>query len=724
MTAARPVSGETTAAQASATGAGSRELEDSKSSGTTEQAEQEIAALAAASHQANRGVTLRQIPTTNSDLEQGGLASQDAMALAASSAKDATSTETWPEKQGQGENSSDNALATDSGAGLNVQALIDIALAATINPVPNGHKALTDATTGLDEGTDSPSAVGPMAAELAMTIGIAEDTVENLTASDTFEHHLPGQGSIQTGQGLSTDPQHQKNPALQAVSWFDGANASQKHASDGGENDPSSASATALMNTADAQNLLGATHQGEAPSQLTSSNIATTTNVSLDVEGEEHLDADELKGIAVPAAADSEYSQKRARELQAARQIETAKHQQLAEDLLAGNKAADPHGYEGLQNSALGVESDIERAAGDQDLSADSYAVMADQAIATPDTASMQLAIRSDDHPSLEAISTSGRISNTASTGSPDVDTESNRSMQSNLQSASTNTESGLTGENSSRDANKIGASTLDAKSIASAQYPTTTASINSGETAPATWEQGFSKQAGTPNRSGSNEPDASQVGPEQDDVGDENIIVNRQNSNNKGDINIRELMKFGVTDVALDFQPPALQGSISKEMDQQTQIQGLPIQQTASQQTAVAASSNLATNGERRTIADDIRLRALERMVVNAARNGTQILSIQLYPPGLGQVVLRLAMDGQRLRLATRAATAEAADTLRNMEADLRDALAGNGLQLAGFDVSEDETNDEAPRRQPVEPVVKTRNGGAKESFIVDLNA
>ena len=80
--------------------------------------------------------------------------------------------------------------------------------------------------------------------------------------------------------------------------------------------------------------------------------------------------------------------------------------------------------------------------------------------------------------------------------------------------------------------------------------------------------------------------------------------------------------------------------------------------------------------------------------------------------------------MDGQRLRLATRAATTEAADTLRNMEADLRDALAGNGLQLAGFDVSEDGPNDEAPRRQPVEPVVKTRSGGTKESFIVDLNA
>jgi hypothetical protein len=58
-------------------------------------------------------------------------------------------------------------------------------------------------------------------------------------------------------------------------------------------------------------------------------------------------------------------------------------------------------------------------------------------------------------------------------------------------------------------------------------------------------------------------------------------------------------------------------------------------------------------------------------------------------------------------------------------MENDLRNALSGNGLHLAGFDVSEDGTNDEAPRRQPpAEPVIKTRSGGTDESFTVELNA
>jgi flagellar hook-length control protein FliK len=193
-----------------------------------------------------------------------------------------------------------------------------------------------------------------------------------------------------------------------------------------------------------------------------------------------------------------------------------------------------------------------------------------------------------------------------------------------------------------------------------------------------------------------------------------------------KGDIHIRELLKLGVTDATLTHEGPQL-AALAPQAETITPIATPDMTPGAAStpQASMVATSNVETNGERRSIADDIRLRALERMVVNAARNGTQILSIQLYPPGLGQVVLRLAMDGQRLRLATRASNTEAAETLRNMETDLRSALAGNGLQLTGFDVSEDGTNDDAPRRQqPAEPVIKTRSGGTDESFTVELNA
>jgi flagellar hook-length control protein FliK len=217
---------------------------------------------------------------------------------------------------------------------------------------------------------------------------------------------------------------------------------------------------------------------------------------------------------------------------------------------------------------------------------------------------------------------------------------------------------------------------------------------------------------------------EARQLETAQSDMRDEAKSADEGKQADKNTVNIRELLKFGVTDVSLSIDPPPTLQQTTTEVTQTLQTTAQTVSQTVQTQATPMASTSVETNGERRTIADDIRLRALERMIVNAARNGTQILSIQLYPPGLGQVVLRLAMDGQRLRLATRAATTEAADTLRNMEADLRDALSGNGLQLAGFDVSEDGTNDEAPHRKPTQPEVKTRSGGTTESFTVDLNA
>lgn len=129
--------------------------------------------------------------------------------------------------------------------------------------------------------------------------------------------------------------------------------------------------------------------------------------------------------------------------------------------------------------------------------------------------------------------------------------------------------------------------------------------------------------------------------------------------------------------------------------------------------------------NTERRTIAADIRLRALERMVVAAARAGTETLTLQLYPPALGQVMIRLVMDGQRLRIVTRAANAEAVNTLKDMEGDIRDALTLHGLDLADFDVSDESLDDDdAQRQQSPAPARPTSSGKKNETFIVDLNA
>jgi len=141
--------------------------------------------------------------------------------------------------------------------------------------------------------------------------------------------------------------------------------------------------------------------------------------------------------------------------------------------------------------------------------------------------------------------------------------------------------------------------------------------------------------------------------------------------------------------------------------------------------QVNASMTPNAAANTERRTIAADIRLRALERMVVAAAQAGTETLTLQLYPPALGQVMIRLVMDGQRLRIMTRAANAEAVNTLKNMEGDIRDALTSHGLDLADFDVSdESQQDDHAPRQQTAAPERQTTNGKKNETFIVDLNA
>jgi flagellar hook-length control protein FliK len=191
-----------------------------------------------------------------------------------------------------------------------------------------------------------------------------------------------------------------------------------------------------------------------------------------------------------------------------------------------------------------------------------------------------------------------------------------------------------------------------------------------------------------------------------------------------KADVGIRELMKLGATEIKATSEPQSVSMKTYQEAPLSAPVQDPTTTAPTAQQAAPLATASADTNGQRRTLADDIRLRAMERMVVNAARNGTQTLSIQLYPPGLGQVVLRLAMDGQRLRLATRAATTDAADTLRNMENDLREALAGNGLHLAGFDVSEDGNQEDTQRRQQPEQIAKTTNSDTSETFTVDLNA
>ena len=202
-----------------------------------------------------------------------------------------------------------------------------------------------------------------------------------------------------------------------------------------------------------------------------------------------------------------------------------------------------------------------------------------------------------------------------------------------------------------------------------------------------------------------------------------ETISSTQNNAPGKSTVSVQGLSKLGISEASVSIGPGTFVGT---ETQEQT-IAPPPLATTTVQpqvQTSEAGASNSASNLERRTIAADIRLRALERMVVAAARAGTETITLQLYPPGLGQVMIRLVMDGQKLRIMTRAANAEAVDALKEMEGDLRHALAGDGLDLAAFDVTDEKSDGEQDRRQKPAETAASSSGPSNESFTVDLNA
>lgn len=192
-----------------------------------------------------------------------------------------------------------------------------------------------------------------------------------------------------------------------------------------------------------------------------------------------------------------------------------------------------------------------------------------------------------------------------------------------------------------------------------------------------------------------------------------------------KESVGLQELSKLGVKEIAYTIEPKPGQNNSPPDASQPAPVPAPTIATQTQAFTTTASTTTTEANNQGRTIAADIRLRALERMVVTAARAGTETLTLQLYPPGLGQIMIRLVMDGQRLRIVTRAANTEAVNTLKDMEGDLRNALSGNGIDLAAFDVTDDPQDEEQGRRRKSAGPSNTDNGGRKsESFTVDLNA
>ena len=696
-----------TAAQQSQTTADSARNPDVAPEEDSDQVDQDLAALAAATQIATRGVTLKPSTPISSSTEPD-VANIQTIALDGATVDGAASDKESSTQTTDHDLRPQQDLQAIDGAELNVQALINIAMTAAITQTKDHPAApneadqpeLQDPTASSDTHTLENILASEQVAELqepaASKVNLRSETnlssenedhngaVNLSTVGDVTTADTSAEPHDQTEAQHQTDLQSPKIAALQAVAWFDGAPrvnllTEQNGASDEtAQLDTQSGAPNAQTSLAEASIETSATHKD--PLRAMNEPSAASTQQVEPISGQVEIGAQ--------SAADADD------ETQASAENRKTDDADLAE---AAEVAPLPLPVSILQPTQPPAQQELQKLVSD---TPNSYAI--------PSGAD-RLAPQHNEHASKEtpAFNLTTANSPTGMVDEPNQQSETATDRSGAANAALVN-DTGLHAQQTTG---------VDSRDWAPVNVPATDATALEEEL-----RQG--KNDWTTNKTSPQDPNVRQSDlaelKESADANDASKIE----TSGKADINIREILKLGATDVTVSFAQPDLPAAPQIPAEQPLPPQASSNQQVTPQQAAPLGTTNVETNGEKRTIADDIRLRALERMVVNAARNGTQILSIQLYPPGLGQVVLRLAMDGQRLRLATRAATTEAADTLRNMEADLRDALAGNGLQLAGFDVSEDGPNDEAPRRQPVEPLVKTRSGGTKESFIVDLNA
>lgn len=183
----------------------------------------------------------------------------------------------------------------------------------------------------------------------------------------------------------------------------------------------------------------------------------------------------------------------------------------------------------------------------------------------------------------------------------------------------------------------------------------------------------------------------------------------------------IRDLARFNVSEVEVSL-------ANTPRVETQNTAPGATPDATAltvrADSTVEQTQTTSASDDSRRAAANDIRLRALERMVVTAAREGSDTIKMQLYPPGLGQVIIRLNMEGSRLRLSTRTSNADATEALQKIEQSLREALSMNGLDLTQFDVSEDGQQRDRASHQQAEQTHPKRGSFSDEVFAIDMNA
>ena len=119
---------------------------------------------------------------------------------------------------------------------------------------------------------------------------------------------------------------------------------------------------------------------------------------------------------------------------------------------------------------------------------------------------------------------------------------------------------------------------------------------------------------------------------------------------------------------------------------------------------------------------AAEMRFQSLGQQVLTALRNNAQEIELTLNPSQLGQVILRLNVDGSKVRVSARTESKMTDEALKAGEEDLKTSLLAQGFVLDGFDVSHDDDRRRAPKTESEGATVAQSTDG--EAFSIDLIA
>jgi hypothetical protein len=122
--------------------------------------------------------------------------------------------------------------------------------------------------------------------------------------------------------------------------------------------------------------------------------------------------------------------------------------------------------------------------------------------------------------------------------------------------------------------------------------------------------------------------------------------------------------------------------------------------------------------------ISEDLRFRALERQVIAAARDGANQIRMQLYPPGIGQILIKLALDGSKLRLHIRTSSIEATNSLNEMKEALRSALDDAGFTITSLDVNDGNNDPDEDRKRERNHTTSQEIQSDHPEFSLELQA